>query len=71
MVVLLQEAVFVDLAQAEAPPTTCLAVPAPSGRRVSALPCWLESGHAGHHQTQVRVRRENGTTAGYTYSWLA
>ena len=32
--------------------------------------CMLMPGHAGHHQTHVRVRRVNGAAAGYTRYWL-
>ena len=69
MVVLLEVPTFRS-AKLDAPATTCMAVPPVLGRRFAALPCGLAHGHAGHHETHVRVRRENGTSAGYTYSWL-
>ena len=69
MVVLLDVPTYA-IAALDAPTTTCMAVPPPSGRRYAALPCGLAHGHAGHHETHVRVRRENGTSAGYSYSWL-
>jgi hypothetical protein len=70
MVVLLEVPSFA-VVKLDAPTTTCRAVPPPSGRRFAALPCGLAGGHAGHHETHVRVRRENGTSAGYTYAWLS
>ncbi len=45
------------------------APPAVFGRSV-AVPCRLEPGHQGYHETYVRVARANGTLAGYRYSWL-
>jgi hypothetical protein len=54
----------------DAAPRACFAAPPASGRRVAALPCRLAPGHAGHHETHVVVRRENGSIAGYTYAWL-
>jgi hypothetical protein len=69
MVVLLDVPTYA-VARIDAPTTTCMAVPPQSGRRFVALPCRLEHGHAGHHETHVRVRRANGVSAGYTYSWL-